>query len=68
MRVRDDGRGFDAATLPGGTLGQRGMRERAREVGGTLDVRSEVSAGTTVTLTLPAAPHPVPQQETEVGA
>ncbi|WP_264776742.1 sensor histidine kinase [Deinococcus aetherius] len=68
VRVRDDGRGFDAATLPGGTLGQRGMRERAREVGGTLDVRSEVSAGTTVTLTLPAAPHPVPQQETEVGA
>ncbi|MEF2279279.1 sensor histidine kinase [Deinococcus sp. YIM 134068] len=68
VRVRDDGRGFDPAALPGGTLGQRGMRERAREVGGTLDVTSAAGTGTTVTLTLPAAPRPSPLPPAEVGA
>lgn len=56
LSVRDDGRGFDPAALPGGTLGQRSMRERAREAGGELTVQSGPGAGTAVTLTLPAAP------------
>ncbi|GMA16716.1 sensor histidine kinase [Deinococcus metallilatus] len=54
VEVRDDGRGFDPAALPGGTLGQRSMRERAQGAGGTLDVQSRPGTGTTVTLTLPA--------------
>ena len=53
LNIRDDGGGFDPATLPGGTLGQRSMRERAQGVGGTLSVRSTPGAGTAVTLTLP---------------
>ena len=36
-----------------GKLGIMGMRERARLIGGTLIVQSEVGAGTTVTLRAP---------------
>jgi two-component system sensor histidine kinase UhpB len=49
LRVRDDGEGFDPAAAPGG-LGLKGMAERARLVGGELDVRSAPGGGTTVTL------------------
>ena len=55
LTVRDDGRGFDPQAQGRGTLGQRSMRERAAGAGGTLTVDSELGAGTTVTLTLPAA-------------
>ena len=58
LRVRDDGGGFDPGragrssaqnpTAPG--LGLRGMAERARLVGGELDVRSAPGGGTSVTL------------------
>jgi two-component system sensor histidine kinase UhpB len=49
LRVRDDGSGFNPRE---GTnrLGLRGMAERARLVGGELDVRSAPGGGTTVTL------------------
>jgi two-component system sensor histidine kinase UhpB len=56
LRVRDDGRGFDpgqaarSGTGPSAGLGLRGMAERARLVGGELDVRSAPGGGTTVTL------------------
>ena len=49
LRVRDDGEGFDPSAAPGG-LGLKGMAERARLVGGELDVRSAPGGGTTVTL------------------
>lgn len=59
--VQDDGVGFDAA----GNGGRRGfgiehMRERAAELGGTLDVTSRPAGGTAVTFSLPlrAAPRP----------
>ena len=52
VRVSDDGQGFTAAA-PGG-LGLDGMRERARLVGGRLDVRSLPGSGTTVELKLGA--------------
>jgi len=55
VEVRDDGRGFDPLRLPGGTLGQRSMRERAQGAGGSLRVESAPGEGTRVTLTLPAA-------------
>ncbi len=49
LRVRDDGRGMDTAVLSGqgreGHFGLRGMRERARLIGGKLVVWSEVGAG-----------------------
>ena len=53
LRVEDDGRGFDISTDGSDRLGLKGMAERARLVGGSLDVRSEAGTGTTVTLTVP---------------
>jgi signal transduction histidine kinase len=49
VRVRDDGRGFDAGDPPPG-LGLRYMRRRAEEVGAELDVISTPGRGTTVQL------------------
>jgi signal transduction histidine kinase len=56
VEVRDDGRGFAAekAQTPG-HFGLTGMRERAAAIGGTLEVTSEVGAGTTVRLRAKAA-------------
>lgn len=51
LRVADDGRGFASAGSQG--LGLDGMAERARLVGGELDVRSAPGAGTRVTLRVP---------------
>src|SRR5262249_46886681 len=58
MRVRDDGKGIDAAIRGHerpGHFGLVGMRERAEGIGGSLDVLSEMSRGTVVDLTIPAA-------------
>jgi two-component system sensor histidine kinase UhpB len=52
LRVSDDGRGFDPA-VRGRGLGLVGMAERARLVGGELDVRSAPGGGTTITLRVP---------------
>lgn len=52
--VVDDGRGFDPADIRhAGGLGIAGMRERARLVGGTFEVRSRPRRGTQVTLRVP---------------
>jgi two-component system sensor histidine kinase UhpB len=57
LHVRDDGQGFDLAAPPsetrGAGLGLEGMAERARLVGGALDVRSSPGGGTSVTLRVP---------------
>lgn len=58
MTVVDDGKGFEPPPRLGdlvstGKLGLTGMEERARLVGGTVHVRSEVGVGTTVTAELP---------------
>ena len=59
LRVRDDGKGIDAAVLSAqsreGHYGLPGMRERATLVGGKLTIWSEVDAGTEVELRLPAS-------------
>ena len=52
LRVRDDGRGIDAAGLRSGH-GVRGMRERALLVGGDLEVVRVAPHGTEVRLHLP---------------
>jgi signal transduction histidine kinase len=58
LRVRDDGKGMDPDVLgeqaPAGHYGLRGMRERAKLVGGKLAVFSEVDSGTEVELKIPA--------------
>jgi signal transduction histidine kinase len=58
LSVRDDGDGFDAEnTLAGSNDGMRfgilGMRDRAEVLGGTLDIASKPSSGTTVTVQVP---------------
>jgi two-component system sensor histidine kinase UhpB len=52
LRVRDDGKGIDAAGLRSGN-GMRGMRERALLVGGDLKVVHVLPHGTEVQLRLP---------------
>lgn len=56
VRVRDDGCGIDPAILEdecrAGHWGLIGMRERAREIGAQLEIRSRAGAGTEVELTV----------------
>lgn len=49
VRVRDDGRGFDANNPPPG-LGLRYMRRRAEEAGARLDIISTPGSGATIQL------------------
>ena len=61
--VEDDGTGFsmppcDAA--PGEHIGLSVMRERARWLGGSLDIESEPGEGTRVSLAFPSAPAAAP--------
>jgi ligand-binding sensor domain-containing protein/signal transduction histidine kinase len=59
LRVRDDGVGIDRDVLAHGNRaghwGLQGMRERAEQLGGHLNVWSERRAGTEVELVIPAA-------------
>jgi signal transduction histidine kinase/ligand-binding sensor domain-containing protein len=59
LRVRDDGKGIDPNVLKeggsDGHFGLYGMRERAKLVGGKLEVWSEFDAGTEVELSIPAS-------------
>ncbi len=53
MAVRDNGQGIDEKKLYNPfSMGIVGMRERARIVGGTLDIKSKKREGTTVTLSV----------------
>ncbi|HTG47016.1 MAG TPA: sensor histidine kinase [Actinomycetota bacterium] len=54
FEVADDGRGFDPERTGYGT-GLQGMTDRLDAIGGTLNVRSAVGAGTTVVGTLSVA-------------
>jgi len=47
FEVSDDGRGFDSATTPLGS-GMQNMADRLAALGGSIDVRSNPGAGTTV--------------------
>lgn len=54
--VQDDGVGFDPAAMDtpdGQRFGLRFMRERAEEVGGSVDLRSAVGHGTEVVIAVP---------------
>jgi signal transduction histidine kinase len=52
LTVSDDGAGFDVNHVNGG-YGLHGMRERVRQVGGTMQVRSAVGAGTQILVEVP---------------
>jgi signal transduction histidine kinase len=56
--IRDDGKGIDPHIITAkgrdGHWGLHGMQERAKLIGGTLQVRSSAASGTAVELTIPA--------------
>jgi len=54
LRVRDNGKGFDKASIPTGgpvPYGLRRMEEWARIAGGVLDIQSGIGEGTVITFT-----------------
>jgi len=53
LRIRDDGKGFDAAAVPDGHLGLAGMRARAEKIGAAFDVDSRPGEGTTIAVMVP---------------
>ena len=56
--VHDDGLGFDAANPPTsirGHFGLKGMRDRMRDIGGSVVIDSQPGTGTTITATVPLA-------------
>ena len=55
LEIRDDGQGFDLEAIEAGHYGLLGMRERARLVGGTLDVVSEKGGGAAIKVCLPTS-------------
>ena len=58
LRIRDDGKGMDAAIVSQGRSGHyglAGMRERAARIGGKLDVCSRPGGGTEIDLSIPGA-------------
>jgi signal transduction histidine kinase/ligand-binding sensor domain-containing protein len=58
LRIRDDGKGIAPEILEQGRPGHygvRGMRERARQIGGKLDIWSGVGAGTEIEFSIAAS-------------
>jgi len=53
LELRDDGRGFVAGGPSAGGQGLRNMRERARRLGGHLEIQSAPGAGTTIRISAP---------------
>jgi len=58
ITVHDDGRGFSPGVPGAGRqamhgAGLAGIRERARILGGRVDIQSSARAGTTLTVTIP---------------
>jgi signal transduction histidine kinase len=58
LRIRDDGKGIDpeiAAEGRAGHFGVQGMRERAKRIGGKLEVWTGTAAGTEIELSIPGS-------------
>ncbi len=53
LTVRDDGAGFDPAALPAGRFGLVGLRERAKLLGGTVQIASAPGQGTHIAIQIP---------------
>ncbi len=52
LYIRDDGRGFDIATVKAGN-GLKNMQKRARQLEGNLDIHSRPGEGTRITVQVP---------------
>lgn len=56
LEISDDGTGFDAKSPARPGVGLTSMLSRAREVGGTLEIRSSPGDGTCIVVRVPAVP------------
>ena len=66
VRIRDDGQGIQPETLEEGRAGHyglQGMRERARQVAGTLEIWSRPGAGTEIDLSIASSIAYVPSTD-----
>jgi signal transduction histidine kinase len=50
LTIRDDGRGFAEVESNNAGLGMEIMRDRVRDIGGNLEIKSNFDSGTTVTV------------------
>lgn len=69
VEISDDGRGFDIdarGSVPG-HFGIRGMRERARRIGATIDIGHRAGGGTTVRVTAPTIQQQNERQRSVAG-
>jgi two-component system NarL family sensor kinase len=55
LEITDQGQGFDPALIPSGRFGLQGMNERARLMGGELQIVSAPGRGTRVVVSVPFA-------------
>ena len=53
LRIADDGKGFETASVPDGHLGLAGMRARAGKIGASFEVDSRSGHGTTIEVIVP---------------
>lgn len=53
LRIKDDGRGFDAKVVPADRLGLHIMHERAEAIGAAIGIESEVGQGTQLVVAWP---------------
>ena len=53
LTIEDDGKGFEVDSIPESRFGLQGMQERTRLLGGTLEIQSELGAGTRLEATIP---------------
>jgi Signal transduction histidine kinase len=65
LQVRDDGVGFDEEATDGSGMGVHIMNYRARIIGATLEISSELGDGTVVTCTLPQTASVTEEDEEE---
>lgn len=56
LKIRDDGVGLSPGPYRNDARGVLGMKERARDLGGTLDLQPEPAGGTRLFLTVPVRP------------
>lgn len=58
VTIQDDGRGFDAASIPSGHYGILGIKERVRLVNGSFEIQSGNGKGTILKIEIPLSPLP----------
>lgn len=67
LTVSDDGKGFSPDLVDGLHFGLQGMRERARQISGDLDIRTSAGSGTTIRVDAPF-PQDTPLNESPAAA